>query len=136
MVAKDLVVTWEDTYRRYESAVGNDVTEASRALAGTWRELAAAVELPWWLSAAVRSAAQAFEHQADAWAGGWPGHDDMAAAIRTDAEDYEEEVDENLAYGSVVLPTQQGNQSSCACADPPPVAGRQVTVMPVARATA
>lgn len=136
MVAQDLVVVWEDAYRRYESAaVGNDVTEASRAVAGAWHELATCVDLPWWLSAAVRSAAQAFEHQAADWSACDAGHDDMA--VHTDDEDEEEEEDdEHVGYGGVVVPTQQGNQTSCACVDAPPFTWIPTTGVPVVRITA
>src|SRR5690349_799984 len=106
MIAQDLVVTWEDAYRRYGHAVGSDVTETSRAVAGAWHELAACAELPWWLSAAVRSAAQAFEHQAEAWAG--------------QAEGSEDEEGEDVYGGQVRLPAQQ-RRDSCACAHTPPV---------------
>src|SRR5262245_9110727 len=132
MVAQNLVVAWEDAYRKYGHAVENDVTETSRAVAGAWRELAACVELPWWLSAAVRSAAQAFEHQAEAW-NGQDGEADLTA-VGTEEEDAEEEGDdeeEHEDYSRVTLPIQQGVRKSCACAHTPPVTG-----LPVARATA
>jgi hypothetical protein len=137
MVAQDLVVAWEDAYRRYENAVGNDVTETSRAVAGAWHELATCADLPWWLSAAVRSAAEAFEHQAADWTADGAGHDDMAA-VHTDDEDEEEEEDDDghVGFRRVVVPTQQGNQKSCACVDAPPFTGHAATAIPVVRITA
>jgi hypothetical protein len=123
MVAQDLVVTWEDVYRRYAGAVGEDVTKTSWAVARAWRELAARTELPWWLSAAVRSAAQAFEHQAEALAAGWGGRDDMASAAGTANDDRgdEDEEEEHRAYHRVVLPVQ-GTRQTCACAHTPLIA--------------
>jgi hypothetical protein len=67
MVVQYMILAWEDAYRKYESAEVNDVGAASRAVATAWQELAEYSELPWWLCAAVRSAAQAFEHQAQEW---------------------------------------------------------------------
>ena len=135
MVAQELVVAWEDAYRRYESAEGDDVTEASWAVAGAWHNLAACAELPWWLSAAVRSAAQAFEHQAKAWAA--DGEDDDRAAVHPNDEDEEEDDDEtHVAYGTVALPAQQRNRISCACADTPPAAGPPAAAVSAVRVTA
>ncbi|TNC20984.1 hypothetical protein [Amycolatopsis alkalitolerans] len=62
-----LIEVWEDAYRRYCAAAGPNVVETSRAVAGAWRQLDTAGELPWWLRAAVRSAAEAFEQQAESW---------------------------------------------------------------------
>lgn len=95
MVVQDLVVAWENAYRRYETAMGNDVIDTSHAVAEAWQELAAVAELPWWLSAAVRSAAQAFEHQAEAWS--WDSGEDPTASYK------------------VVLPTQTGARRTCTC---------------------
>ena len=67
MVSKELVFAWEDAYRRYFGAAGPNVVDTSRAVASAWRGLAESDALPWWLSAAVRSAAEAFERQAEAW---------------------------------------------------------------------
>jgi hypothetical protein len=110
MVAQDLVVSWEDAYRRYVSAPGQEVTETSRAVAGAWRDLAACAELPWWLSAAVRSAAQAFEEQAEAWTADEVGRDDLAG---TDDESEEDDEDDHGVYHKVVLPSRNGR--SCGC---------------------
>jgi hypothetical protein len=123
MVVQDLVATWEDAYRRYAGAVEEDVTKTSWAVANAWRELAARTELPWWLSAAVRSAAQAFEHQAESSAAGWRGHDGVTSTTCTADDDQEDEDEEgHRAYHRMVLPVQQGAWKSCACAHTPPVA--------------
>jgi hypothetical protein len=118
MVAQDLVVSWEDAYRRYVSAPGREVTETSRAVAGAWRDLAACADLPWWLSAAVRSAAQAFEQQAETWTAGDAGRDDLAC-VDDESEYAEDDEDEHGAYHRVALPAQQ----SCACTHAPPTTG-------------
>ncbi|MTD54510.1 hypothetical protein [Amycolatopsis pithecellobii] len=66
-VGTGLILAWEDAYRRYSAAAGPNVVETSRAVACAWRELETAGALPWWLRAAVRSAAEAFEQQARSW---------------------------------------------------------------------
>lgn len=66
LVDKDPIAAWEDTYREYENTTETDIAGASRAVAAAWRDLAANTELPWWLLAAVHSAAEAFDFQADA----------------------------------------------------------------------
>jgi len=71
---------WEAAYRKYGHAselvarsIGDDLAaawgmaSASWQVAQAWRELAAAQRLPWWLLAAVESAAEAFEAQARDW---------------------------------------------------------------------
>jgi len=67
MVPRALVVAWEDAYRRYGGAAGPNIISTSRAVASAWLGLAECEELPWWLSAALRSAVEAFERQAAAW---------------------------------------------------------------------
>lgn len=135
MAAKDLVVTWEDAYRMYGSATGEDVTHTSRAVARAWRDLAACAELPWWLSAAVRSAAQAFEYQAQAWATSADGDDDTAT-VSTDDEDEEEDSEEHGAYPAVLLPTQTRTRTPCACAHEPSISGPPAVAAQVVSATA
>ncbi len=65
MVAEKLVSAWEETYREYMDGARTDVADTSVAVATAWRALAENVELPWWLFAAVNSAAEAFEHQGE-----------------------------------------------------------------------
>lgn len=48
----------------------NELIAVSRSVASAWREITAHAELPWWLTAAVASAAEAFDEQA---------HQDQAA---------------------------------------------------------
>jgi len=67
MVSEDLIRAWEDAYRRYGSAAGANVAPASRAVAMAWRDIACTSRLPWWMLAAVESAAEAFEDQAEQW---------------------------------------------------------------------
>ncbi|GAB3909092.1 hypothetical protein GCM10029964_110090 [Kibdelosporangium lantanae] len=77
LVSTKVVGVWEDAYRRYGRASdivarsrGRDVAAvqelitASRAVATAWRAIAAQAELPWWVVAAVESAAEAFAEQA------------------------------------------------------------------------
>ncbi|HKS46869.1 MAG TPA: hypothetical protein VJT49_17515 [Amycolatopsis sp.] len=66
-VSEDLIRAWEDAYRRYGSAAGANVAPASRAVALAWRDIASTSRLPWWVLAAVESAAEAFEDQAEQW---------------------------------------------------------------------
>lgn len=80
IVSEDLIRAWEDAYRRYGSAVGANVAPASRAVALAWRDIACTSRLPWWVLAAVESAAEAFEDQAEHWEArarrtgkSWPG---------------------------------------------------------------
>ena len=67
MVSTELVVAWEDAYRKYGGAAGPNIIDTSHAVASAWLGLLGRNELPWWLSAAVWSAAAAFERQAQAW---------------------------------------------------------------------
>jgi hypothetical protein len=67
MSSAELVATWEDVYREYFGADKERFVDVSRAVATAWRALGTEAALPWWLSAAVLSAAEAFEHQADLW---------------------------------------------------------------------
>ncbi len=80
MVPAELVERWEAAYRRYrdvsESAASSVATVriaaramavASRDVAVAWRQLSLQPGLPWWILAAVGSAAQSFEFQASDW---------------------------------------------------------------------
>jgi hypothetical protein len=71
---------WEGAYRQYgqiaemasrmpadDPAAAWHLATASSAVATAWREIATVVRLPWWLLAAVESAAEAFESQARYW---------------------------------------------------------------------
>ena len=58
---------WELAYTRYAGASDDELPPVSRAVATAWRDLAAEVPLPAWARAAVISAAEAFEIQADRW---------------------------------------------------------------------
>lgn len=58
---------WELAYARYTGASDVELPQVSRAVAAAWRDLAAEVPLPAWARAAVISAAEAFEIQADKW---------------------------------------------------------------------
>lgn len=79
VVSGALVAAWESEYRRYGQAAelslwaGGDpgdasaMADASASVAVAWRRIAGSTVLPWWLLAAVDSAAQAFEAQAQEW---------------------------------------------------------------------
>jgi hypothetical protein len=80
MVPDDLVERWQAAYRDYGRASqvvattepGNRdaarmMAAASRDVAAGWRVLGEAPGLPWWTSAAVGAAVQAFEFQARDW---------------------------------------------------------------------
>ncbi|WP_020670411.1 hypothetical protein [Amycolatopsis nigrescens] len=80
MVELELVQAWESAYRQYTamSATVNrfpsvdqrlawEMAAASAAVASAWRALECDGFHPWWLTAAVRSAAEAFEGQAQDW---------------------------------------------------------------------
>lgn len=84
---------WEAAYRRYgQASVWSTqfrdrdpvalwhVASASSEVAAAWREIAAAASLPWWMLAAVESAAQAFETQAR----DWEAHEDQGGLEATD----------------------------------------------------
>ena len=83
LVSPEAVLAWEDAYRRYthvSEVVGhsrgidpravNELIAVSRSVASAWRANTAHAEVPWWLAAAVASAAEAFDEQA---------HQDQAA---------------------------------------------------------
>ena len=68
---------WETAYRQYgrawemtarcgkgDPAAAQEMAAASWAVAAAWRQIAAATRLPWWVLAAIESAAGAFESQA------------------------------------------------------------------------
>ena len=71
---------WEGAYRYYgrawewtarspkgDPAAAREMASASWAVAAAWRQIAAATTLPWWILAALESAAAAFESQARDW---------------------------------------------------------------------
>ena len=71
------VRAWEVAYRRYGHAweatarsgkgdptATHEMAAASWAVAAAWRQIATATTLPWWVLAAIESAAGAFEAQA------------------------------------------------------------------------
>ncbi|WP_436496712.1 hypothetical protein [Actinokineospora sp. HUAS TT18] len=79
-VSDDLDGRWQAAYRAYEHAseevtrAGADDRGAAHALAlaswdvaALWREIADTPFLPWWVLAAVHSAAETFEHQSREW---------------------------------------------------------------------
>ncbi len=68
---------WEAAYRQYgrawettarcgksDPAAAREMAAASWAVSAAWRQIAAATRLPWWVLAAIESAAGAFESQA------------------------------------------------------------------------
>lgn len=81
VTAPSLVDGWESAYRAYGLASDNlgrvgdsdpgalwRMSRTSGAVAVAWRRIAGSSQLPWWMLAAVESAAQAFEAQARDWA--------------------------------------------------------------------
>ncbi|HVK24987.1 MAG TPA: hypothetical protein VM677_26815 [Actinokineospora sp.] len=79
-VSDELDRRWQAAYRAYEHASaevarsGADDRGAAHAMAVTswdvavlWREIADSPYLPWWVLAAVHSAAETFEHQSREW---------------------------------------------------------------------
>lgn len=75
-----LVTQWEAAYRAYGEAsehaarsVAGDpdaaeaVAAASWQVASLWRDIATSQEVPWWVLAALRAAAEVFEQQARDW---------------------------------------------------------------------
>lgn len=79
-VPEPYVRAWEGAYRQYgqvaemaarlpadDPAAAWHMATASWAVAAAWREIATVGRLPWWLLAAVESAAEAFESQARDW---------------------------------------------------------------------
>src|SRR3954464_2811524 len=67
MTRWERVRAWEIAYARYADASDVELPSVSRAVAASWRDLAAEIPLPAWARAAVISAAEAFEIQADRW---------------------------------------------------------------------
>ena len=80
MIEEDLVQRWESAYRRYgetsktvavarsgDRGVAGEMAAASSDIAAMWREMESSVDLPWWILAALSTAAQAFEFQARDW---------------------------------------------------------------------
>ena len=76
---------WETAYRQYGHAwettarcgksdptAARDMAAASWAVAAAWRQIASATRLPWWVLAALESAAGAFESQAREYETGLP----------------------------------------------------------------
>lgn len=74
------VRAWEGAYRHYgrawewtarspkgDPAAAREMASTSWAVAAAWRQIAAAATLPWWMLAALESAAAAFESQAREW---------------------------------------------------------------------
>lgn len=73
------VARWEAAYRCYteltcmarepsgERASPAALASASWEVATAWRDIATSTPLPWWMLAALRAAADAFEHQAYQW---------------------------------------------------------------------
>lgn len=81
MVSDYLVQRWESAYTAYrtaselvnssppgDSAAAEHMAQASQAVATAWRDIAVESDLSWWSAAAVGTAAQAFDHQAQDWA--------------------------------------------------------------------
>lgn len=81
MVSDYLVQRWESAYSAYRTAselvnastpgdvaTAERMAQASQAVATAWRDIAVESELSWWSAAAVATAAQAFDHQAQDWA--------------------------------------------------------------------
>ena len=78
-VPAELVARWEAAYRRYtelartargrrgDVASSETLVAASWEVATAWRDIATTAPLPWWTLAALRAAADAFEHQAHHW---------------------------------------------------------------------
>lgn len=80
MVTSTQVRDWEQAYGHYgassevvartgqpSAATAQDMASASWAVAESWHAIACNPELPWWMLAALKSAAQAFEEQAHYW---------------------------------------------------------------------
>lgn len=77
LVSTKVLSAWEAAYRRYGRASDDmarsprrdvravrELTDPSRAVDFTWRAITSDPQLPWWVVAAVSSAAEAFEEQA------------------------------------------------------------------------
>lgn len=79
-VPERFVRTWEQAYRTYGEAselaalsqhdprIAQRMASASRHVASAWRNIATVRDLPWWVLAALESAAEAFEAQSATWA--------------------------------------------------------------------
>ena len=80
MTSEKSVHAWEGAYRHYgrawewtarsprgDPAAAREMASASCAVAAAWRQIASATTLPWWMLAAIESAAAAFESQARDW---------------------------------------------------------------------
>ena len=80
MASETSVRAWEGAYRHYgrawewtarspkgDPAAAREMASASWAVAAAWRQIAATTTLPWWVLAAIESAAGAFEAQARSW---------------------------------------------------------------------
>ena len=80
VVPQALVTGWEDVYRHYgnaseaasrlpqvDAATARGMSQASWAVASSWRGIASASQLPWWVLAAVLAAAEAFDEQSQYW---------------------------------------------------------------------
>jgi hypothetical protein len=81
MVPDYLVERWESAYSAYRTAselvdasipgdraAAEQMAKASHAVATAWRDITVESDLSWWTVAAVTTAAQAFDHQAQDWA--------------------------------------------------------------------
>lgn len=81
MVPDYLVERWESAYSAYRTAselvdrstpgdrvAAEAMAKASHAVAAAWRDITVESDLSWWSTAAVTTAAQAFDHQAQDWA--------------------------------------------------------------------
>lgn len=81
MVPDYLVKRWESAYDAYraasqlvdasapgDTAAAEHMALASQAVATAWREMAVESNLTWWSAAALTTAAQAFDQQAQDWA--------------------------------------------------------------------
>jgi hypothetical protein len=79
-VPDQVIRAWEGAYRQYgqvneivsrmsadDPVAAWQMATASWAVASAWREIATVSRLPWWVLAAVDSAAEAFEAQARYW---------------------------------------------------------------------
>ena len=79
---------WEAAYRQYgrawettartgkgDPAAAREMAVASWAVAAAWRQIATATTLPWWILAAIESAAGAFESQARKYEAGHTGEE-------------------------------------------------------------
>ena len=98
---KDAIAAWEEAYREYEKAT--DVAVASRAVAAAWRNLAVTFELPWWLLAAVHSAAEAFDLQARAWEA-TQRHAGATDSPLFEEDDTDKAIQRQYIWPSVVIP--------------------------------